>query len=777
MSVASPPVRVLSQARVRRFARSTPALELLESKLRAPRLRGGAVPRKALIALLEESDTAPVVSLSAGPGWGKTTLLAQWRGRSRRPFAWVSIDANDNDPIVLLTYVAAALDRVSQLDASVFDALATPGASIERTVVPRVGKALATMDEAAVLVLDDLHLLHDPRCLAAVAELTTHVPEGSQLVLSARGRPVLPLGALRARGLALEIGDDELRLDEAEAHQLLSAAGLDLTHAEVAELAERTEGWSAGLYLAALSAKRNWAGVRGASRFRGDDRFVAEYLRSEVLSGLPRDELLFLTGTAVLERMSGALCDAVLDSSGSAAELESLARSNLFVVPLDSNGHWYRYHRLFRDLLRAELERAAPDLVPQLLARAVAWSAANGQTEAAIGYAQDVGDVEQVSRLVEQCLLPAHESGRFAAVESWLGWLGWLEAHGALERNAAVAVLGALFAAIWGRPVAAERWADAAECATYDGVLPDGSPLVDSWLALLRAQLCRRGAARMRGDAELALRTVAAESPLRTSASLLLAISHVLLGEVERADDLLADLVDEGLEVGAVDDVAVALGQRAAIAIARREWVQADGFTDRALHVIRHSAMDAFPTSAFVYAVAARVALHRLETERAQELLTQAQELRPHLTYAVPYLAVQTRLELARAYLAQADALGTETMLREIDAVVRRRPALEQLPAQATELRASLTALRGDAPGASALTEAELRLLPYLATHLSFREIGERVYLSRHTVKSHAMAIYRKLNATSRNAAVERASELGLLEGADAGQAFMPSGR
>ena len=758
MSATISPIRASSRARPGRLARSGPAFELLESKLRAPRLRGRAVPRKALIALLEESDTAPVVLLSAGPGWGKTTLLAQWRARSRRPFAWVSIDENDNDPIVLLTYVAAALSRVSQLDASVFDALATPGASIEGTLVPRVAAALASMDEAAVLVFDDLHLLHDPRCLATIAELASHVPDGSQLALSARGRPALPLGALRARGLAVEIGHDELRLDEAEARQLLSAAGRDLAPAEVAELNGHTEGWCAGLYLAALSAKRN--GATGAIQFRGDDRFVAEYLRSEVLSRLPHDELRFLTRTAVLERMSGSLCDAVLDSSGSAPELESLARSNLFVVPLDHNGHWYRYHRFFRELLRAELERAEPDLVPQLLARAAAWSAANGETETAIGYAQDLGDVDQVSRLVEQCLLPAYESGRFAAVEQWLGWL---EAHGALERNAAVAVLGALLAAMCGRPVAAERWADAAERGTHDGVLPDGSTLVDSWLALLRAQLCRRGAARMRGDAELALRTIAAESPLRTSAALLLAMSHVLLGDVERADDLLADVADEGLELGALDDVAVALGQRAAIAMARNDWVQAEGFADRALQVTRRSAMVAVPTSAFAYAVDARVALHRGEIQRAQELLTRAQELRPRLTYALPCLAVQTRLELARAYLAQADARGAETMLNEIDAVLRRRPALEELLPQVKELRTSLTTMHGDAPGASTLSEAELRVLPYLATHLSFREIGERAYLSRHTVKSHSTAIYRKLNASSRNEAVERASELGLL--------------
>ena len=173
--------------------------------------------------------------------------------------------------------------------------------------------------------------------------------------------------------------------------------------------------------------------------------------------------------------------------------------------------------------------------------------------------------------------------------------------------------------------------------------------------------------------------------------------------------------------------------------------------------------MEEYPTSAFAYAVAARVALHRGDAERAQELLARAQRLRPRLTYALPYFAVQTRLELARAYLALADAGGAGTMLREIDAILRRQPDLGTLPAQVEELRASLKTMRADAPGASTLTEAELRLLPYLATHLSFREIGERLYLSRHTVKSHAMAIYRKLNVTSRNDAVERARELGLL--------------
>ena len=314
-------------------------------------------------------------------------------------------------------------------------------------------------------------------------------------------------------------------MDVAEARQLLSATGLEPTDDEVAELAEHTEGWSAGVYLAALSAKVSRTGMNGVTGFRGDDRFVADYLGLRAASRLPRDELRFLTRTAVLEPMSGALCDAVLERSGSATLLGSLAHSNLFLVPLDRTGEWYRYHHLFRELLRSELERAEPDLVPRLLARAADWCEANGQPEAAIGYAQDAGDVDRVARLVELCGLPVYQSGRAATAERWLGWL---EAHGALERNAALAVLGALLATVWGRPAEADRWADAAASGSYEGTLPDGSDSIDSWRALLRAQLCRGGAARMRADAELAVRTLARGSPFWPHALGLVAISRWL---------------------------------------------------------------------------------------------------------------------------------------------------------------------------------------------------------------------------------------------------------
>lgn len=267
----------------------------------------------------------------------------------------------------------------------------------------------------------------------------------------------------------------------------------------------------------------------------------------------------------------------------------------------------------------------------------------------------------------------------------------------------------------------------------------------------------------MRADAEHALATLARGSQFRPSALIALAMAHWLAGELDQADDLFADAAEEGLQLGVAASATAALSERALIASARGAWVAAGELTDQALGVMRQSRSEEYPSSALTYAVAARVALHRGDSAACQELLTRAQRMRLRLTHAMAYFAVQTRLELARAYLTLADAGGAATMLREIDTISRRRPDLGALPAQADQLRSSLTTLATHAPGASTLTEAELRLLPYLTTHLSFREIGERLYLSRHTVKSHAMSIYRKLNVASRNAAVDRARELTLL--------------
>ncbi len=232
-----------------------PSFELLESKLRPPQLHPNTVPRTSLLEALEAPAAPRVVLVAAPPGYGKTTLLAQWASRSQRPFGWVSLDDQDNDPVVLLRYIATALDRISPLDPAIFDALGR-GASIETTIIPRLGSALAEMEDSFVLVLDDLHSVTNPQCLDAIDALIDQVPEGSQLALCGRAGSRGRLAALRARGLLHEIGPDELRMRGTQAGELLGAADVEVSDAELAELVERTEGWPAGLYLAALATRR-----------------------------------------------------------------------------------------------------------------------------------------------------------------------------------------------------------------------------------------------------------------------------------------------------------------------------------------------------------------------------------------------------------------------------------------------------------------------------------------------------------------------------------------
>ena len=313
------------------------------------------------------------MSVVAPAGYGKTTLLSQWAERNGQAFAWVSLDERDNDPKVLLTYVAEALDAVEPIDERVFDALASPGSSVPGSVVPRLGSALASMTSPVALVLDDVHVLHNPECRAAMPVLAGHVPDGSQLVLAGRDAPPLPIARLRAEGKVMEIGPGDLALTLAEASSLLHEAGITLGQDDMAELHRRTEGWPAGLYLAALSLREGGSVRNSVASFTGEHQLVSRYMQSEFLARLSSRQRVFLTRTAVLERMCGPLCEAVLDQPGAAATLADLARSNLLLVPLDPHGEWYRYHQLFRDMLLAELRRREPELIPVLRRRAAGW--------------------------------------------------------------------------------------------------------------------------------------------------------------------------------------------------------------------------------------------------------------------------------------------------------------------------------------------------------------------------------------------------------------------
>jgi LuxR family maltose regulon positive regulatory protein len=720
-------------------------------------VRAGTI-RRPLIERLALDDSRPVVSVVAPAGYGKTTLLSQWAENSSPAFAWVSVDEDDNDPKVLLSYVARALDAVQSVGSQVFEALASPVSSVPGSVVPRLGAAFWSMTVPVVLVLDDVHLLHNLECRDALSVLADHVPPGSRLVLAGPGEPPLRIARLRAEGRVLEIGPGDLALSRPEADALLRSAGVALGEEDVAALHQRTEGWPAGLYLAALYLREGGPMGTAAVSFGGDDRLVSEYMRSEFLERISQRDRVFLTRTAVLERMSGPLCDAVLELPGSAAILADLARSNLLLVPLDRRDHWYRYHHLFRDMLLAELERLQPELMPVLRGRAADWCQRNGLAEEALEYAIAAGDVDTVAHLVQHLWTPTYRQGRFATLQRWFRWL---DERGEMARHPAVAGQIALIAANTGRPAEAERWADMADRRQYQDAPGAADPGAEAWAAVARAVLCRRGVKQMSADADEAVQKLAAANIVAPVAALCQGVARILSGDPDGGDASLEDTVRVAEHVGAHEILALALGERSLLAMARGDWGQAEALADQVDTALRRLGME----TVLACAVQARTAIHRGDFPAARRQLVSAQRLRPGLTYAMPHLAVQARIELTRVHLALTDIAGARTLMREIDELLERRPDLGTLVGQARALRAQLSAdLASSIPGPSSLTGAELRVLPMLTTHLSLPEIGAELFLSPHTVKSQAISIYRKLGTCSRSQAVARSRELGLLD-------------
>jgi LuxR family transcriptional regulator, maltose regulon positive regulatory protein len=733
------------------------------SKLLRPLVRPGTVARSSLVERLANGDPHRIVSVVAPPGYGKTTLLSQWAERSSQTFSWVSLAEPDNDPKILLTYVAEALDAVEPIGGRVFDALASPASSVPGSVVPRLGSAFSSMTSPVVLVLDDVHVLHDRECRAALSALADHVPEGSSLVLAGRAEPPLRIPRLRAEGQLLEIGPAQLSLTREEASALLANAGVVLDEDEVAELHRRTEGWPVGLYLAALYLREGGLVEGAAVSFSGDDRFVSDYVESEFLARISQRQRVFLTRTAVLERMSGPLCEAVLSMPGAAATLADLAGSNMLLVPLDRRGEWYRYHHLFRDMLLAQLHRHEPALMPVLRRRAARWCLRSDLPDEALEYSMAAGDVRTAARLVEKLGVPTHRRGQFTTIQRWFRWL---EDRGGIEGHPMAAVLAALFFALTGRPVEAERWADVVDRWQHGEGAQGSAPYAEAHAAILRALMCRGGLEQIHADADEAVRRCAAEGIVTPAPGLYQGLARVLSGDLEGGDAAFEDAVSAGEQAGAHETLAVTLCERSLVAMAHRRWSLAEALADQAGAVLHRAGIEESYATPLVCAVQARQALHRGATAAARERLVSAQRLRHLLTYAMPQLAVQARIELTRVHLALADVAGARTLMQEIDELLRRRPGLGSLADEAGWLRGRLSREHGaSAPGASSLTAAELRLLPLLTTHMSLPEIAEELSLSHHTVKSQAYSAYRKLGVSSRSQAVSRSRELMLLEG------------
>ncbi len=727
--------------------------------------------RPRLTDLLVGADGPAVVSIVAPAGYGKTTLLRQWADHLS-DVAYIALEDRDNDPVELISVIATALDRVEPLDPALLRLLASPGRSLESTVLPGLVEAIWARRTPTILMLDDAHHLDQSLALDVVAFLMLRLPSTLRLAVAARRMLPLPYARLRPTGHLLEVGPSELALNEADAQALAGAIDVRTSPEQVARLLTRTEGWPAATYLGLRFAGSVRAQDGGAVEVRGTEASIADYMRSELLEPLDPGTRIWLRRSSVLESMGGPLCDAALDTTGSLTLLRRLERNNLFVVALDANRGAYRYHRLFRDLLRDELDEHEPSVAAEICSRAAAWCAENGERERAVEYAYASGDLDLVAHLVLAYTFPLHWSGRIATVGRWLDWF---DRDGERERRAALAVLAGWVNAMEGQLRPATRWLASAEQS------PDGAPMPDgatkrSWIALLRGFMAPAGLEALASDAGIGLAEIPGESPFRQTALILGGFAAIAAGTPDAADVLLAEAVELAEARHAVPGLALALGERAIIALGRGDRTEATRHVEEGLAVVRDAGMEEFVASMTLHAAAARVALANGSPSEARLAIARVNRLRPRATAALPIPALQMRFESIRACVVLGEASAARTLLLEVRDILRQCPDLGTLVDEAAELERAVGSMRATSAGPWALTTAELRLLAYLPTHLTFREIADRLFVSTHTVKSQAMAIYGKLGVSSRRGAIEQAVEAGLLDTAVIRMPGIPEG-
>jgi LuxR family maltose regulon positive regulatory protein len=742
-----------------------PGPALLWSKLRPPVPRTGLVPRAGLQSRLQAGLQSKLLLLSAPAGFGKTTLLTQWRalaGADR--VAWVTLDEGDNDPTRFWVYVVEALRTVEpSLGTAALAALHRTGADLHRAVLPSLHSELSAVGSRLVLVLDDYHLVTNATCHQTLAFFLDNLPAGVQVVLSTRADPVLPLARMRARGELVELRAAALRFTDEEASALLNGSmGLQLTTDDVECLAERTEGWAAALYLAGLSLRGREDASAFIASFQGDHRHVADYLVAEVLARQPEQVRTFLLRTSVLKRLSGPLCDAVLGAEGSAGLLRELERSNLFLVPLDDHGQWYRYHQLFAVLLRVELGNREAALLPALHRRAAGWYRRAGNVAEAIHHSAAAGEFSEAGALIARHWLTYWRGGRLAPVTRWLGGLP----DEAVTGDPAVAFVAAWVGGFSGASKEkTERWLAAAERDDYEGALPEGIGSLGFGAALARAALMYDDVGRSLRAARRALELSGPEpSPLSPMALAALGHALYLSGQPAEARPELEQLVRRVSAAEQPYAVVTALAVLSLIAGDEGRDRTAAARAGHAAVLAEAHGLSAEPLCGIVHLAVGRALTLHGKLAEADEQLGRALEL-----LGIDGMMVQRAhalLLLASARQGHGDLPGARVLVDQARELVERLADPGSLPALLEQANRSLgLASRRQVAAATPLTERERAVLRLLPTRLSNKEIGRELYVSVSTVRSQVQAIYRKLEVTSRAEAVARARHLRLLPG------------
>jgi LuxR family maltose regulon positive regulatory protein len=734
----------------------------IETKLHPPGARAEWVARSALIAELTHTATK-LVLVDAPAGFGKTTLVAQWRASraETRPFAWVSLDRGDDDPGRLWWYIVSALARACPEigGEAILTELRVQSPEFSGSVLPMLANELAALPAPVVLVLDDYHLIRDRSCHDQIEFLLLHLPPTAQVVLITRADPPLPLARLRAAGEMAEIRARELRFTPEEAAALLSAvAGLQLSDADLRQLMDRTEGWPAGVYLAAISLRGHPSPHAFIRQFTGNNRFIVDFLAEEVLGRQPAEIQQFLARTSILARFCAPLCDAVTGTPGAAGIIEMLERENLFLVPLDDNRQWYRYHHLFGQLLRSRLARTEPGLVTALHERASGWHEGAGSAEEAVHHALAAGDATHAVALIARYWHAYVDTGRTATVRGWMGALG----DDRIASYPLAAHCAAWAAALSGDRKGVRHWLPVIDKGHHDGPLPDGMWSLESSAALLRASFGFDGLPAMHAAA----RTAAAierdpSSPYFALARGALGFSYFLCGDLHAAVRPLEEAVHSEASLRLVRMFAQAVLGMVMVGLGRLP--RAQECADAARDLVTGGDLGRLPQTVMAYAASAAVHAAQGRFEEARRELEPVLDLRRRNSGLGPWSTIVPTFILARIRLALGDAAGAAELADEAREVLTALPdGTGALQARLADLDRRIARPARAADTAEPLTEREMAVLRMLSGTLSLREIGQEMYVSANTVKTHTQAIYRKLGVSSRHDAVARGRRLGI---------------
>ena len=741
------------------------ARPLIPSKLEPP-VQRRRVSRPELLELCT-GPPRKLTLIRAPAGWGKSTLLADWHAlvSETRPFAWVALDADDNDPVRFWTYLIHALRTLDRSAGEVsLPMLRAPRVSVVNDVLPALCNELTALPDHVVLVLDDYHLVGNPEIDEGLSFLLEHLPRTLELVLSSRTEPALPLARLRARGELAEVDAQRLRFSDEEAELFLNDLhGLNLDRRDVIRLRELTEGWAAGLYLATLTIRGRESAHDFIEAFAGDNRHVVDYLSSEVLAGLSEEMRGFLLETSVLERLCAPLCDAVTERPGSVLTLHELERSNSFLIPLDTKREWYCYHHLFRELLRRELTLAGPDDARTLHHRASVWHRAHGDPSEAIHHATAAGDIADASELILRHWIEFRNEAR---LETLLAWLDGLPPE-TVPGDARLCLVRASTLQEVGLIAEADQWLEAAARGAAGGALMAGPASVASGVAACQAinHYFLGDTGGIAETARPALELEEAGSDYWRSALLTtFGVSVFLGGEGRIASELLDEAVTSSLQSGHSLALIHALGWCAVVHAAIGESDRAHQLLDDTDALLRQTGLTAYCGLSMADVARGKLLEGQGRLREADEALAQGIELarRGDAKFDLSY-GLLTHAEVKGGL---GDRRAAKDMLQEARHAVEACADPGVLPELVARVERRLRLVSNRAtrtPYEEDLSDRELAVLRLLATDLTQREIGEALYVSFNTVKTHVRSIYRKLSVATRPDAVSRARELRLL--------------